>query len=288
MSYAIITDAAANLTEKMAAENDITVIPFSYFIDGEAKSSTFPDNFDDVAFYEAIDSGAKITTSQINPACYEEYMEPFLKEGRDIVFVGMSSGISGSFASAGIAADELLERYPDRKIHLIDSLGASLGEGLIALKAAALKNNGTDIDSNADQLRKYVERIYQVFCVDNLMHLKRTGRVSGVSAVVGTALGIKPLLKGNEEGKIVMTAKIRGKKAVIKAMADKYKELIRNAEIIGISYTNNKSEELAAIIEKFHHPKQILTVKHEPATASHLGPGSLALYFEGGPKVRFE
>jgi len=135
-------------------------------------------------------------------------------------------------------------------------------------------------------------KIYQVFIVDDLMHLRRTGRLSNISAVVGSVLGIKPLLKGNEEGKIVAFEKIRGRKQAIKAMAEKYYALAENTvkQLVGISYAGCRedAEYLAGLIRQKFPPKEIMIVRHEPVTGSHIGPGSLALYFEGGSSVRFE
>lgn len=291
MSFAIVTDTTANLETRTAQRNDITVIPLSYFVGGQEYTCTDTDSYDDIGFYDSIKGGAAVTTSQVNPQNYIEHMEPLLKQGKDILFIGLSSGISGSFASAQIARTQLLESYPERTIHLIDSLGASLGEGLLVMRAVKFRDSGMSIDDTAVNISIVRDRMYQVFIVDDLMHLRRTGRLSNISAVVGSVLGIKPLLKGNEEGKIVAFDKIRGRKAAINAMAEKYYTLAEDTikQLVGISYAGCRedAEYLAGLIRKKHPTKEIMMVRHEPVTGSHIGPGSLALYFEGCENVRY-
>lgn len=291
MSYAIVTDSTANLDKKQLEENGVIAIPFSYFLEGKEYTCDDLEKFDDKGYYEAIRNGAKVTTSQINPQIYMDYFEPILKEGKDLIFIGISSGVSGSFASAEMAKKQLEETYPERRMELIDSLGAGLGEGLLVLKAAKCRANEMDITETAERIRSFCKRIYQVFIVDDLMYLKRTGRLSNVSAAVGTVLGIKPLLKGSAEGKIVAFEKIRGRKKCIKTMAEKYASLAKSPtnQTVGISYADCRgdAEYLANLIREKAEPKEIIITKHEPATASHLGPGALALFFVGDEEVRF-
>lgn len=289
-NFAILTDSAANLTAKQLRDNDITAIPLPYFFKGKECACEILETFDDMAYYAALKNGERVTTSQINPQKYTDFFRPFLEGGKDILFIGFSSGISGSFSSAKMAREQLAEEFPERKIELIDSLGASLGEGLHVLRAASCRKDGMSLKETADEVRKHIPKMYQVFTVDDLMHLKRTGRLSNLSATVGTVLGIKPLLKGNGEGKIVSFGKVRGRAKIIAALAEKYRELAKNPEnqTVGISYADCKedAEQLAALIKKANPPKDLLIVKHEPATGSHLGPGALALYFEGDDDIR--
>lgn len=288
--FAILTDSASNLTAKQLRDNNITAIPFPYFLKGKEYGCEMLETFDDMAFYAAFNNGEKVTTSQINPQKYIDYMRPILESGKDILFIGLSSGISGAFSSAVIAKEQLNDEFPERRIELVDSLGASLGEGLIALKAAEYRAEGKTIGETAEEIRIHIEKMYQVFTVDDLMFLKRTGRLSNLSAVVGTVLGIKPILKGNEEGKIVAFGKVRGRAKVISALAEKYNVLVKDPETqtVGISYCDCREDAkvLADLINKTNPPKKLLIVKHEPATGSHLGPGALAIYFEGEKGVR--
>lgn len=289
-NFVILTDSASNLTAKQLRDNDIFAIPLPYFFKGKECGCEILETFDDMAYYAALKNGEKVTTSQINPQKYTDFFRSFLESGRDIMFIGLSSGVSGSFSSAKIAREQLSEEFPERKIELIDSLGASLGEGLHILRAAGCRKDGMSFEETADEVRKHIPKMYQVFTVDDLMHLKRTGRLSNLSATVGTVLGIKPLLKGNSEGKIVSFGKVRGRAKIIAALAEKYRELAVNpqSQTVGISYADCRedAERLAALIKEINPPKKLIIVKHEPATGSHLGPGALALYFEGEDGVR--
>ena len=289
-AFDIITDSTANLTQKLIKENSVIEIPFPYFTEGKEPPFCTLEEFDDVKYYTDIKNGLKVITSQINPQKYIDFFRPSLENGRDILFIGLSSGISGSFTSATMAREQLAEEFPDRKIELIDSLSAGLGEGLLVLKAASLRADGASIESVVYSILEQRNKLYQVFIADDLIHLKRTGRISNASAIIGTALGIKPLLKGSEEGRIVAFGKIRGRTRAIDAMAEKYFTLAKNPELqtVGITYAGCRedAEFLAQKLREKMPPKEFLILKHEPATGSHIGPGSLALFFEGDSDVR--
>ena len=210
--FQVITDTSANLPSELLRINDITCIPFPYFVNGARHTCLDTEGFDGETFYGAMREGAEITTSQINPQNYIEVMKPILQKGLDILFVGMSSGISGSYHCAEIAAEELGADFPDRRIRLVDTLGASLGEGLLVLRAVKDKLAGMSLDSVYEKLMDLRHRLCNIFTVDDLKYLRKGGRLSNLSFIVGTLLQIKPLLKGNEEGKIVAFAKLRGRK----------------------------------------------------------------------------
>ncbi len=290
MSFAIFTDTSANLPTELTEKYEIGVVPLSYFMDGEHRECLDTRSFDAEAYYADMKKGAKITTSQINPQKYVDYMEPALKAGKDILFVGMSSGISGSLNSARIAREQLLDNYPEREIAVVDSLGASLGEGLLVLRAQQYQQDGLTASQAAERLEAAKHRMYQLFTVDDLMHLRKGGRLSNAAAAVGTLLQVKPLLKGNDEGKIVSFEKIRGRKAVLNRIVEKYDELIVAPEqqIVGISHCGcpEDAAALAESLKQKHQPKEILIVNHEPVTGSYLGPGALAVYFAGAEDVR--
>lgn len=292
MAFAIFTDSTANLTAAQLESYNIIEIPFPYFIEETEYNCKNLETFKDTEYYDAMRNGQTVKTSQINPQQYQDAMRPALSSGLDVLFIGISSGISGSFASAQMAREQLLEEFPERNIELVDSLGAGLGEGLLVIKASRCRMHEMDVIETAQRIRSLRKCIYQVFIVDDLMHLKRTGRLSNVSALVGSMLGIKPLLKGSAEGKIIAFEKIRGRKKAIKAMAEKYFTLAQNAshQIIGITYAGCRedAEYLAALIQDKLAPKKILLQKHEPVTGSHIGPGSLALFFEGDAQVRYQ
>lgn len=292
MSFVIMTDTSANIPTRRAAENDLTVIPFSYYINGREHTCLDTDLFNGDDYYDMIRKGVKASTSQVPPQRYIDHFEPALKEGKDIVYVSMSSGISGSCGAAGIAAGQLAEEYPERRIKVIDTLAASLGEGLVALKACEYRARGLSFEETVEKLMSMARRMFQVFTVDDLMHLRRGGRLSNLSAIVGTVLNIKPLLKGNSEGKIVAFAKVRGRKHSIRALAERYDRLVDRPEeqTIGIAQAGcrDDAEQLSELLMKNRPPKEILNVEYEPVTGSHVGPGALALFFLGKDGVREE
>ena len=232
----------------------------------------------------------KASTSQINPAQFAQSFEPILEKGQDILYIGMSGGVTGSINSAKIAASDLMEDYPDRKIVIVDSLGAALGEGILVVEAAEYRDKGMSLEETADKIDYEKYCMYQVFVVDDLKHLKRTGRVSGALASLGTMMDIKPILKGDTEGKIVVECKARGRKQAIKALAEKYRDLVVDAasQIVGITYGGKREDavHLANLISKIAEPKKIWMVAHEPVTGAHVGPGMLALFFKGADDVR--
>ena len=282
--FQVITDTSANLPSELAQRNDITVIPFPYFVNGAPHTCLDTAGFDGRTFYGAMREGAEVTTSQINPQHYLDVMGPILRRGLDILFIGMSSGISGSYHSAELAAEELAEAFPARKIRLVDTLGASLGEGLLVVKAVKEKLRGLALDDVYEKLLSLRHRLCNVFTVDDLQYLRKGGRLSNLGFIVGTLLQIKPLLKGNEEGKIVAFAKLRGRKKAIEELARRYDEYVVDAgdQTVGIAHADCPEDAalLARLLRRTHPPKEILTVGYEPVTGSHVGPGTLALFFE--------
>lgn len=292
MNYVIITDSAANIPTELTEKYGIEIIHFLYFLDGEEYICKDTSKWSCHTYYQKIRDGARVTTSQINPQKYIDCFSRFLKEGKNILFIGLSSGVSGSYSSALIAQKQLREHFPDRKIVLIDSLGASMGEGLLVLKAAILKKEGFSLRIVSQELLRARSRMFQVFTVDDLMHLKRGGRLSGISAGIGTVLNIKPILTGNTQGKIIAFAKVRGRKRAIEALAAKYAELVENQAVqtVAISQADcpEDAEYLASLISKTKPPKEILTVDFEPVTGSYVGPGALALFFLSHDNVRLK
>lgn len=283
--FAIITDSTANLDCKALGLEDVSIAPLSYSINGETHVCPPANGFDGAAYYNAIRKGAVVVTSQVTPHVFKEAMTPPLQNGQDVLFVGMSSGISGSYFSAEIAAKELREQYPERKIRLVDTLGASLGEGLLVLRAVELREQGMDLDSVADTLLTERHAILQVFTVGDIRYLGRTGRISNATALIGAALDIRPILLGNDNGKIVPCAKVRGRKAALKTLAKIYDEHAVEPEkqVIGITHCDCEEdmEYLITLLRRNKPPKDIISLCHDPVTGSHLGPDSVALFFMG-------
>lgn len=282
--FHIITDTSANLPTSILKANDVSVIPFTYFVNGKVAACPSTEGFDGKAFFQMMRNGAKVTTSQINKELFKSYMRPVLERGEDILFVSMSSGISGSFGCATVAAKELENEYPKRKIRLVDTIGASLGEGLLVLKAVGEKIKGISVDDIYQKLMGLRHRICNIFTVENLKYLRNSGRLSNVKSFVGNLLHIKPILKGNETGKIVGFAKTVGRRKSVEVLAERYDEYVVHPEdqTVGIAHADCEEDalQLADLIRRNKPPKEILTVCYEPVTGSHVGPGTLALFFE--------
>ena len=289
--YRIVTDTSANLPWDYIEKNGLTVVPFSYRIEGKEYFET-AGSFDGPAYYNSIRGGNVATTSQIPPQRFIDAMTPLLENGDDILYVGMSSGISGAYHSSVMAAAELKEKYPERNIRVVDTLAASLGEGILVIRAVEMRALGVTLDNAADALEEMKKTVCQLLLVEDLMYLRRTGRVSGVAAVLGSVLGVRPLLKGNQEGQLVVSAKIRGRDQAIKAMAERYKALVRDPEncIVGIAHADcpKDAETLAGLINDAAKPQEIITVCYEPVTGAHTGPSALALFFTGAEDVRYK
>ena len=288
--FRIVTDTSSNLpTAYLQAEN-ITVIPFTFHTESGEQSCMDTASFDAKAFYTAMRNGEKVTTSQIPPQRFVDNIRPMLENGEDVLFVSMSSGISGSYASSKIAANQLAEEFPERKILTVDTYSASLAEGIVVMRAVECRKEGLSIDETYQILRALRHRIAQSFTVGDLRYLKRTGRLSNLEAAVGTVLQIKPLLKGDPEGKIVCFAKVRGRQRAIEEMAKRYKELVVSPETqtVCISHADCEADAqiLASMLRRSKPPKDILIVDYEPVTGSHVGPGALALFFVSDDNVR--
>ncbi len=288
--FRIVTDTSSNLpTAYLQAEN-ITVIPFTFHTESGEQSCMDTASFDAKAFYTAMRNGEKVTTSQIPPQRFVDNIRPMLENREDVLFVSMSSGISGSYASSKIAANQLAEEFPERKILTVDTYSASLAEGIVVMRAVECRKEGLSIDETYQILRALRHRIAQIFTVGDLRYLKRTGRLSNLEAAVGTVLQIKPLLKGDPQGKIVCFAKVRGRQRAIEEMAKRYEELVVSPETqtVCISHADCEADAqiLASMLRRSKPPKDILIVDYEPVTGSHVGPGALALFFVSDDNVR--
>ena len=288
--FAIVCDSTANLKMDYIKENGLIVIPYSYYVDGEEMISTDPDGFDAAGLYGSMRAGKAVSTSQITPERYRSYMLPILEEGRDILYISMSSGISGSYNSCRIAAEELREMYPSRKILTVDSLGASMGCGLWVMTAVRMKASGEGMEDIQAYIEEHKKNMYQVFTVEDLKYLTRSGRLSNAKAVLGNLLHIKPILKGNEKGRIVSTEKVRGRSNSIRRLAAKFSELCVDpfGQTVGIAHADCGKEalELEGMLLSGREGLKVLTVMYEPVTGSHVGPGTIALFFLGADDVR--
>ena len=284
MSYKIITDSCCDFSDAMCAQLGIHYTPLMVSYSGEVHSN-FSEETAIKAFYDELRGGVTATTSAVNPEGWAQLMKPILEEGSDVLAICFSSGLSTTYQSAVIAAEELKETYPDRKINVVDSLCAALGQGLLIWYACKQRDAGMDLD----QLTAWVEENKLHLChwvtVDDLSHLKRGGRISATTAIVGTMLNIKPIIHVNDEGKLINVSKVRGRKAAIEHIAAKVGEL-------GEGYDNETcfvvhgdcaadAETLAGIIREKYGVKNVHIGYLGPVIGAHTGPGVLAVFFMG-------
>ena len=252
----------------------------TYTVDGVPADTSV--EFDGRGFYDALRRGASVQTSMVTPDAAQKGMEPYLINGEDVLYVGLSSGVSGTCWGVGLVARELAEKYPERKIRVLDTRGASLGEGLIVLAAAKLAAEGRVIEEIVVRCEELCGKMRQHFMVDDLKFLRKGGRISGSAALAGTLLQIKPILQGDEEGKIVQLAKVRGRKAGMEELVALYDQMVEDRSApVGISHASSPADALhiATRLRQVGCTGEILTVCHEPVTGAHVGPGMLAVYF---------
>jgi DegV family protein with EDD domain len=281
--FSIVTDTSANLSAAFLRAHQVMAIPFSYFIGEQGYQCPNSEEFDGNGFYSMLRE-QKVTTSLINVQCYMDYFTPILEQGKNLLYIGMSSGISGALQSATLAAEMLQEQHSEQKILIFDTLAASLGEGLMVMEAVQLRDAGYSIEAVMQMLLEKRAKICQYFTVDDLMYLKRGGRVHSLSAVFGTVLNIKPILKGNDDGRIVLCGKARGRKKSLRMLADHLiEEISGENQTICIAHANcpEDADLLTAFIQERYHPKEVVVECYEPVTGSHVGPGAIALFFEG-------
>lgn len=287
MSFALYTDSSANLTEAQLNEHRIAVVSLTVSLNGEEIVCYEPGVvFDHAAFIKRMreDSTLEMKTSMVNTSAFLAAFEPHLKAGEDVLYIAMSGGLSGTCGCSQTAAEILRPKYPERSIVIIDSLTAVAGEGMIVLEAAKRREHGEDLAHVAAHAERRSHEIRSYIMVDDLNFLKRGGRISGSAALAGSIVHLKPVLKGDEEGRLVLDQKILGRKKALKALFDLYlQQHIANAENreIGISHTGCEDEAhlLAADIVEATPDVDVTVSNFEPCTASHVGPGSIGLFF---------
>lgn len=289
-NFAIITDGFSNLPGRLLDSLNIQILPCTYYVEGEPVTYNGDiENFDSHAYYESMREGKIITTALVNTQSFMDHFRPCFEAGTDILYLGMSSGVSGTYQAAVMAGQELMEEFPERKIRTIDSLGAGLGVGLLACRGADLRAEGKTLDEAADTLEQDKLRLCEFFTVGSLEYLKRTGRVSAATAAIGSVLNIKPLLYGDYEGHIVSCAKPRGRKKAIEAIIEKYQTMAVDPENSRVFISHGDCPEeaqyLADRVCAIAKPKELIICPHEPATGSHVGPGMLALFFLGTARL---
>lgn len=284
MSEFIVTaDSTVDLSKELLNEKKVPIVSLSYIIDG----ATYKDGegLTSKEFYDKIRAGAMPTTSQVNPEQARDLFEPFVKEGKDILHIAFTSGLSGTYNSCRIAAEELCEEYPDRKIVVIDSLCAASGGGLLLYKALELKEQGKSLDEIASWVEENKLHICHDVTVDDLFHLHRGGRVSKTSAVVGTLIKIKPIIHVNEEGKLIVIGKERGRKKALMTLVERMEKQSQGFENNLVMITHGDSLEDAEYVKKQIEEKfgikNIIINPLGSVIGSHTGPGVIAIFYMG-------
>lgn len=282
--YVIYTDTCADFDEKKIAELGIEVSPLTFHIDGGSYAN-WPDGREMAfsEFYSHLRGGSTSSTSQINVIDFTEAFRPILEGGRDILYIGFSSGLSGTVSSGKVAAEELSAEFPDSKIIVVDSLAASLGQGLLVWHAVQQKRQGKTIEELAGWLEENKLKLAHWFTVNDLNFLKRGGRVSGAAALFGTMLNIKPILHVDNDGKLIPMEKVRGRKQSLDALADHMEKTAINPaeQVIFISHGDclEEAEYLAAEVKRRFGVKEVYINYVGPVIGSHSGPGTMALFF---------
>ncbi|MBU5593419.1 DegV family protein [Clostridium sp. MSJ-4] len=285
MNIVIITDSSCDLPLDYITENKIPALGLVCNFKGKDYIEDFGKTLDHKEFYNKVREGEMPTTSQINSYRFVEEFEKHIKDGKSIIYLGFSSALSGTYNSALIAREEVLERYPNADITVIDTRSASMGVGLIVHYAYDMLNNGFSKEEIVNWVEDNKLRVNHWFTVDDLHHLKRGGRVSSASAIVGTLLNIKPVLHVNNEGQLIPVSKVKGRKKAIRTLLDNLKAHIVEPENQTIFISHGDCEEdalyLKSLIEKEYNVKGFKINFVGPVIGSHSGPGTLALFFIG-------
>lgn len=278
-SYVIITDSAADLSAHQIENMGLISIPLNVFM---KDAPAMPCTLHGKEFYDAVRSGRTACTSAANLARFRETFGNVLSEGKDILYLAFSSPLSCMYATALIAAEEMRAEYPDRKIIVIDTLCASLGEGLLVYHAAEQRAKGMSLDELAAYVTENRLRLIHWFTVDDLMFLKRGGRLSAVSAIAGSLLGIKPVLHVSDEGKLVAVGKVRGRKNAIFELAKHYGEECRDPEsVVFIAHADAHDDAamLRDALTQEYGAKHVVIGEIGPVIGAHAGPGTVALFY---------
>lgn len=288
--FEIIVDSAANIPADLVKKFKIKVLSFVNLVNGKEVTCFNPDLSEEEErqkgkeYYDAIRSGAEVKTGLISSGIFEDTFREILEQDKDILYFSLSKNISGNYNSARIAAEELMDSGEYiHKIRLIDSLNASLAQGILAIYASEMRDKGMAFDDVADELETYPARMNGVFTVGDLKYLSRTGRISGTSALIGNVLSIKPILRGNKDGYIVQYKKCRGRKSALNELISLVCDNIVDSEnqIIGIAHADAYEDSLYIMeqIQKRIKVRDFINTSYDFCTGSHVGPDTIALFF---------
>ena len=290
----IFTDTAANLPMKLLEEYGIRAVPLTYEVDGVEPDHSI--DFNGPAFYEAMRKGAEVKTSMVNPQKAAQAMEESLQAGLDVLYLGISGGISGSCWGVALQSKELAEQYGGGRIAVVDTRSASLGEGLVVLETAKLAREGKSLAELETYARSRCACMQQFFVVDDLKYLHKGGRISGGARLAGTFLQIKPILRGDEEGKIVVYDKVRGKKKAVETTVDTMEQCARNGRdydgkcfVCHSQCPEDARLVIEAVEERFPRLKgHIRLCDIGTIIGSHAGQGTVAVFFMGNERPHME
>ncbi len=281
--FQIVVDSGCDMTDEYIKNNQIEQIVMGFTMDGEEFGGEDGKTIGRKEFFERVRQGSMPKTYQVTSEVAKIHIEPYLKQGKDVLLVGFSSGLSGTFSSYEMARAELLEQYPDRKICLIDSLSGSLGEGLVLDYVVRKANEGATIEETCEYGKKIAKSVKSIFTVDNLFHLKRGGRISSATAIVGSALKIKPIIQADENGKLETIGKVMGRRhSLIELVKRLFSFRKSNDKRVFICHGNCKEDAHFVkdlILEKL--PDAEIMIEYEGTVlGSHSGPGTIALFMK--------
>lgn len=282
--YVLFTDSTTDLSPALIEEMDAVVMPLSFTLNDKSYQN-HPDGreMSMADFYTALRRGGMSTTSQLTMETLRKAFAPVLEQGKDVLYLVFSSGLSGTYQTACITAQDLMEEYPGRRVVCVDTLQASMGEGLLTFEAALLRKQGKSLDEVVDYVRTQGQSYCAWFTVEDLMFLKRGGRVSGAAAVAGTLLGIKPVLHVDREGKLIPMEKVRGRRASLDALVKHYKDgVLDKTGTVFISHGDclADAQYVADKIRAIGAGRIELNMIG-PVIGAHSGPGTVALFYRG-------
>ena len=287
--YVLLTDSSADLSDELVRELDIQVLPL-FFTMGDKTYQNWPDNreMDPADFYRSLREGSVATTSAVNVGDYTEALTPILEAGKDVLILAFSSGLSATCHSALIAAQELGEQFPERKVYVVDTLCASLGQGLLVWYAARMRQEGKSLEEVRDWVEDNTLRLCHWFTVSDLMFLKRGGRISPATAMLGTMLSIKPVMHVDDEGHLTKVGTARGRGASLKALVDHMAEtaIAPETQTVFISHGDclADAQKVAQDVKARLGVKEVVINYVGPVIGAHSGPGTVALFFMGSKR----
>ncbi|NBI66502.1 DegV family protein [Pseudoflavonifractor sp. 60] len=284
--FVIITDSSADLPASMVQELDIQVLPLCFTM-GKRTLSDYPDDRDMAPqdFYGRLRRGEMATTSGVNVEQYTQALEPLLQAEKDVLILAFSSGLSTTYNSSAMAVEELKKKYPQRKLYTVDTLCASLGQGLLVWYAAQARARGGSIEEVRDWVEDHKLNVCHQFTVDDLYFLKRGGRISAATAVVGSMLQIKPVLHVDDQGHLVSMARIRGRQAALRALVDRMAQTSIDSGSLTVFISHGDcledAQTVADMVKQRFGVQEILINRVGPVIGAHSGPGTVALFYIG-------